>query len=219
LRAVAGAVNTDVGRNAGPDDDGQHVAKPVERRVLMVGAAIFAIFSGQYYGYMTWLPAFLVETQGFAADGAVWIYLLPTVLVLIFNVGTGPMLRAGAPVAPMLAGSLAVQAVIWLTIPYVGDGWLGIASLVVYGISCGIGPACLFALPSTIMGGHRVDASAFGIIMTGRNLGVLAGPIVLAQAVALTTDWSMVWPIYGGASLVAAVAALYLAARLRTLAV
>ena len=216
LRGAVGAVNTDMGRNDDSGDDGQPDAKPVERRVLMVGAAIFAIFSGQYYGYMTWLPAFLVETQGFAADGAVWIYLLPTILVLIFNIGTGPMLRAGAPVAPMLAGSLAVQGVIWLTTPYV-DGWLGIASLVIYGISCGVGPACLFALPSTIMGGHRVDASAFGIIMTGRNLGVLAGPIVLAQAVALTTDWSMVWPIYGGASLVAAAAAVYLAVRLRAL--
>ena len=214
----AGAVNTDMARNQVSGDDGRRQTKPAERRVLMVGAAIFAVFSGQYYGYMTWLPTFLVETHGFPAHSAVWIYLLPTALVLIFNIGTGPMLRAGAPVAPLLAGSLAVQGIIWLTIPYVGAGWLGIASLVVYGVSCGIGPACLFALPSTIMGGHRVDAGAFGIIMTGRNWGVLAGPVVLAQAVALTTDWSMVWPIYGGVSFMAAVAALYLAARLRALA-
>ena len=47
---------------------------------------------------------------------------------------------------------------------------------------------------------------------------MLAGPVVLAQAVAMTTDWSLVWPIYGGASFAAAVAALYLAARLRALA-
>ena len=215
---MAGGVNTEVARSNGADGDNRRDAKPVERRVLMIGAAIFAVFSGQYYGYMTWLPTFLVETHGFPADSAVWIYLLPTAIVLVFNIGTGPLLRAGAPVAPMLAGSLAVQGVVWLTIPYVGAGWLGIASLVVYGVSCGVGPACLFALPSTIMGGHRVDAGAFGIIMTGRNWGVLAGPVVLAQAVAMTTDWSMVWPIYGGVSIAAAVAALYLAARLRALA-
>ncbi len=67
------------------------------------------------------------------------------------------------------------------------------------------------------MGGHRVDPGAFAMIMTGRNLGVLAGPVVLAQAVAMAADWSLVWPIYGGATLAAALVAAYLATRLRAL--
>ena len=211
LRA-SGAVDTDMRRGGGGRG-----AAPAERRALILGALIFGIFSGQYFGYMTWLPTFLVETQGFSAEGAVWVYILPVFTVLVFNIGTGPILRAGIPVAPLLAGTLVVQSAVWLTIPYVGADWTGVLSLIVYGVTSGVGPACLFALPSTIMGGHRVDPGAFGVIMTGRNLGVLAGPLVLAQAVALTTDWSLVWPIYGGATLAAALAAAYLATRLRAL--
>jgi hypothetical protein len=56
-----------------------------------------------------------------------------------------------------------------------------IAMLVFYGIGAGIAPTCLFAQPAAIVGARRV-AGAFGIIMTGRNLGVFLGPIVFAFA-------------------------------------
>ena len=211
---MSAAADIDMRRGGG---DGKGGASPAERRALTLGALIFGVFSGQYFGYMTWLPTFLVETRGFSAENAVWAYILPAFTVLMFNLGTGPILRAGAPVAPLLAGALAIQGVVWLTIPYVGTGWTGVLSLVVYGVTCGVAPVCLFALPSTIMGGHRVDPGAFGMIMTGRNLGVLAGPVVLAQAVAMAADWSLVWPIYGGTTLAAALVAAYLATRLRAL--
>ena len=102
------------------------------------------------------------------------------------------------------------SAGLWLAIPFTGSGWLGVASLIVYGISSGITPVCLFALPSAIMGGERVDGQAFGIVMTGRNMGILAGPILLAQAVSMAADWSLVWPLYGGATLLAAGGTVYL---------
>ena len=188
-----------------------------EHRALVVAGAIFAVFTGQYFGYMTWLPAYLVENLGFSAETAVFAYIMPTVTVIVFNLATGAVLRAGMPLTPLLAGSIAVQSMVWLSIPLVGGGWAGAASLVVYGVASGIAPACLFALPSTILGAGRVDAGAFGIIMTGRNLGVLAGPVVLAQAVTATAGWSLVWPIYGGATLAAAMGAVYLGGRLRNL--
>ena len=105
---------------------------------------------------------------------------------------------------------MAIQAGLWLAIPVTGSGWFGVASLIVYGVSSGITPVCLFALPSAILGGARVDGRAFGIIMTGRNMGILAGPMLLAQAVAMDADWSLVWPLYGGATLLAAGGTVYL---------
>ena len=202
-----------------PVDSGDHTDKGadprIERRALIVAAAVFGIWSGQYIGYMTWLPAFLVERYGFAPEAAVFAYMTPTALVLALCLVTGALLRAGAPLIPLMIGSMAVQATLWLAIPATGSGWLGAAALIVYGISSGITPVCLFALPSAIMGGDRVDGRAFGIVMTGRNLGILAGPIVLAQAVALSADWSLVWPLYGGATVLAAIGTVYLGGLLK----
>ncbi len=197
--------------------DRTHRHALIERRALIVGAAVFGIWSGQYIGYMTWLPAFLVERYGFAPEAAVFAYMTPTALVLALCLATGALLRAGAPLIPLMIGSMAVQAVLWLAIPATGSGWLGAAALIVYGISSGITPVCLFALPSTIMGGERVDGRAFGIVMTGRNMGVLVGPILLAQAVAMAADWSLVWPLYGGATIIAAAGTVYLGSLLKQL--
>ena len=190
---------------------------PIERRALMVAAAIFGIWSGQYIGYMTWLPSFLVEAHGFAPEFAVFAYMTPTALVLVMCLVTGASLRAGAPMIPLMIGSMAVQAALWLAAPVMVSGWLGIASLIAYGVSSGITPVCLFALPSAIMGGERVDGRAFGIVMTGRNMGVLVGPILLAQAVAMAADWSLVWPLYGGATIIAAAGTVYLGSLLKQL--
>ncbi len=192
-------------------------APPDEHRALMVAAAIFGIWSGQYIGYMTWLPSFLVEAHGFAPEFAVFAYMTPTALVLVMCLVTGASLRAGAPMIPLMIGSMAVQAALWLAAPVMVSGWLGIASLIAYGVSSGITPVCLFALPSAIMGGERVDGRAFGIVMTGRNMGILVGPILLAQAVAMAADWSLVWPLYGGATIIAAAGTVYLGSLLKQL--
>ena len=217
-----GAAHPLMGRGRlAPASRGNHTGRAanplIERRALIVAAAVFGIWSGQYIGYMTWLPAFLVERYGFAPEAAVFAYMTPTALVLAFCLVTGALLRAGAPLIPLMIGSMAVQAALWLAMPVTGSGWLGAASLIVYGISSGITPVCLFALPSVIMGGERVDGRAFGIVMTGRNLGILAGPIVLAQAVALSAGWSLVWPLYGGATVIAAAGTIYLGGLLKQL--
>ena len=67
------------------------------------------------------------------------------------------------------------------------------------------------------MGPGRGGAGAFAILMTGRNLGVLVGPVLLANSVALVGDWRWVWPLFGGLTLAAALAAAELARRLARL--
>ena len=210
--------NSTKGQNSDSTGDVRPSQMPsLERRALIAGAAIFGLWAGQYIGYMTWLPSFLVETHGFAPQAAVFAYMAPAALVLILCLVTGGLLRAGAPLIPLMIGSMIIQAGLWLAIPFTGSGWLGVASLIVYGISSGITPVCLFALPSAIMGGDRVDGQAFGIVMTGRNMGILAGPILLAQAVSMAADWSLVWPLYGGATLIAAGGTIYLGGLLKKL--
>jgi MFS family permease len=188
-----------------------------QRRALVVAGLTFALWSGQYHGYMTWLPQFLVEVHGFGARAAVLAYTLPAAAVLILCVVTGAVLRAGVPLAPLFVASISVQVVVWLLVPVTGGGPAGILSLIAYGVAAGITPVCLFAMPSAIMGRGRLAAGAFGIVMTGRNLGVLVGPVLLAQAVSMVGDWRWVWPLFGGLTLMAAVGAVDLIRRLRRL--
>jgi predicted MFS family arabinose efflux permease len=184
-----------------------------ERTALWLVAAIFMLWSGQYFAYMTWLPQYLVEVVGLSVSMALAGYLVPVVVLLLFNLVTGMLLRAGVPLGPLLTLALISQAAVWWLQPLTSGPWAGMAALVGYGIGAGITPTCLFAMPSAIAGARRA-AAAFGIVMTGRNLGVLIGPVLLAQAFLLAGSWSVSGPIFGSLTLVAVLLAAALAPRL-----
>ncbi|MEE3048102.1 MAG: hypothetical protein VX373_02135, partial [Pseudomonadota bacterium] len=56
---------------------------------------------------------------------------------------------------------------------------------------------------------------AFAILMTGRNCGVLIGPILLPQLIVLTADWHTAGPVFSAGTALAAVLAGGLALALR----
>jgi len=194
------------------------VAPPMtagERRSLWIAGIAFLLFSGQYYAYMTWLPQYLVETFGFGPDEALVGYLIPVVMLALWNVLGGWLLRHGLAAGPMLALGMLLQSACWFLLPWTDAGWSGIASLLVYGIGAGLAPTALFAMPSSVMGPGRSLVPAFGIIMMTRNLGVLLGPVVLAQLSKAAGGWQLSAPLFGAASLAAAALGLWLALRLR----
>ncbi|MCH6587864.1 MAG: hypothetical protein IH805_06085 [Proteobacteria bacterium] len=155
------------------------------------------LWSSQYFAYMTWLPQYLVEVHGLSVSMAVAGNMIPVAVLIAATVVVGMVLRAGVPVGPLLVCGLATQAAIWWLVPVTGAGVGGVVSLIFYGIAAGICPTCLFAMPSIIVGRGRVAAPAFGIIMTGRNIGVLIGPVLLAQAFEVTGAWDLAAPIFG----------------------
>ena len=87
--------------------------------------------------------------------------------------------------------------------------------LIIYGVSAGVVPACLFGTPGAVTRASGRTAAAFGYIMTGRNLGVLIGPVLLAQIVKSTGAWDGTWPVFGALTTFAFVLGLALARRLR----
>ena len=145
---------------------------------------------------MTWLPHYLVSVHAFSLGDAVIGYSLPIATIGVFNLVAAPILRAGAPVAMLLALALLGQAVIWFLVPIAG-GISGLALLFVFGAFGGLTPTCLFALPGTILGVQHAGPRAFGILMTGRNLGVLSGPLLLGAALQLAGDWNHAAAIFG----------------------
>ncbi len=207
------------GRLPGPTHAAIHAPAPRLRRAQVRGLAlaggIFMLWSGQYFAFMTWLPQYLVEAAGLSLQAALLGYLLPVVVLLGLNVVTGWLLGRGVSHAGLLLGALLSQAACWWAMPHAGAGLFGILLLTVYGIGAGISPTCLFAVPGRLTGGKPVP-SAFSILMTGRNLGVLAGPILIALAVeGAGGDWAVAAPIFGSLTLVAMVLGAILAPRLR----
>jgi MFS family permease len=187
----------------------------VERRALYLAAGLFVAYSGQYFAYMTWLPQFLVEVHGFSPSQAVLGYSVPIAVLLVFNVLTGLVVKRRQLVAPVLGVTFVSQALIWLLLPVTGGGVAGAVSLVVYGVGSGIIPTCLFALPSVILGPGRAGGQAFGIIMTGRNLGVFTGPVLLAGILSVLGSWNAAGPIFGIITLAGAAGCILLVGSLR----
>jgi hypothetical protein len=184
------------------------------RLKLIVVAGIFMLWSGQYFAYMTWLPQYLVEIHGLSVSMAVLGNMVPVAMLIATTVTVGMVLRAGVPAGPLLACGLATQAAIWWLVPVTGGGLAGALSLIAFGVAAGICPTCLFAMPGLIVGRGRAGAPALGIIMTGRNLGVLAGPMLLGQAFKATGAWDLAAPIFGTVTTIAFALGIFLAASL-----
>ncbi len=199
------------GRTASPGSIADPHVDTRQRRCLALAAAVFTLWSCQYFAYMTWLPQYLVEAHGLPPTLAVVGYVIPVIVLILTNLAVGLVLRAGVPLGPVLFVGLVSQAAVWWSIPLVGGGMAGVASLVVYGIGAGICPTCLFAMPSVIVGPGGAAVRAFGVIMTGRNLGVLVGPVLLAQAFKVTGGWDISAPIFGTVTVLAAGLGLWLA--------
>jgi predicted MFS family arabinose efflux permease len=183
-----------------------------QRWALIATAAIFLLWSMQYFAYMTWLPQYLVEVTRLGNTAATAAYALPVAVLLGFNILTGVLLGAGVPLAMLLLGALGAQALVWWLIPVTHGVEAGAALLVLYGVGAGITPTCLFALPAAIMG-RAAGPAAFGIIMAGRNLGVLAGPVLLAAVTQPPAGWTFAWPLFGSTTLLALLVALGLTLR------
>ncbi|PLX42793.1 MAG: hypothetical protein C0608_01640 [Deltaproteobacteria bacterium] len=186
-----------------------------ETLLLTIAGCLFALWSMQYIGFMSWLPQYLVEAGGITPGEAAIVYLFPPILVAVFNIMAGFFLRAGMTLRLLIVSTIIVEAVVWMLIPVMGTGVVGALALGAYAIASGLTPTGLFALPGAISGDNPASASrAFAFIMTGRNTGALAGPIVIAQAVTLFGGWNIVGPLFGAIMTVAAILALYLTTRI-----
>ena len=182
----------------------------VQHRQLVLAGAIFLLWSGQYFAFMTWLTQYLTSVLALGHAASVLAYLLPVVVLLAFNLLTGWALRHGLKLIAALVIALISQALVWFAQPWL-SGTAGIVGLIVYGIGAGITPTCLFQLPHAIARG-TAGASFFGIVMTGRNIGVFMGPLLLAFLIgadrtALHLSWTAAAQAVACMTLAAAVVA------------
>lgn len=160
-----------------------------ETRALWLAAVLFFLWQAQFMGYFTWFNVYLVDVFAYEADAAVAINQIPVVVLLIFALVGGVVLKTGMGVIPLLTIALSLQTLGWLLVPFSENLTIGLAGLIVWGIAAGLTPTSLWALPSTLLGGHRAGTDAFAVVLTGRYLGILAGPLIASGVFFLTGAW------------------------------
>ena len=184
--------------------------KKEEKKKLYLASVLFFLWQAQFMAYFTWLPVYLVDVRDFTADDAVMINQIPVIILLLFALITGLILKSGVGVFPLLVSSLTLQAVSWFLIPIADNLFIGTLSLVAWGIAAGITPTCLWSLPSVLLGGHRADTQAFALVLTGRYLGILAGPLIAVAVYKITENWMSAAFTFGGITIICSLATLYL---------
>ena len=161
-------------------------------RIMALAAFLFTLWSLQMFAYLTWLPDYLVQNYGYSPRVAALLFMVPVAVLTVFNLIAAPILRAGVPVALLFVAAVGVQTAFWILLPYLDLLSAAIGAFVIFAAAAGVAPTCLFALPGTIFGVDRAGGSAFGVLMTGRNLGVLCGPLMTGALVQLTGGWHLV---------------------------
>lgn len=191
VAGMAHTVQTDAGSEPQKAEPPAPMTRP-EHRALWLAAVLFFLWQAQFMGYFTWLPVYLVDVRGFTADGAVLTNQIPVIVLLIFALLGGVILKTGLSVIKLLTIALSLQTLGWAMIPFADNPVIGLGSLIVWGIAAGLTPTSLWALPSTLLGGHRAGTDAFAVVLTGRYLGILMGPLIAAAVFEATGNWIVV---------------------------
>ena len=182
---------------------------------LITVTAVFMLWTGQYYAYMTWLPQYLIERHGLTLSASILGYLAPVFVIVVVNLLTGALLRAGVRIGSLFAFGATLQAITWWLTPLTDSPVWGLMSLVAYGIAAGISPTCLFGMAGLIVGRSGATATGWGFVMSGRNVGVLFGPILIGYLFNHLGSWNGVSPVFGLLTSLAAAGAFLLAYQFR----
>jgi MFS family permease len=150
------------------------------RSLWLLGAA-FAAFSAGFVGLSTYLPTYLAERRGLPLAQAALLSSIPT-LITIFSAPAGGVIsdRIGSRKGPYLWG-FALLAVLLPLAGAAGGPWL-VALLVAQGLVIGLIPTNVFAA-AVSLGDPRQAGLAMAVIMVGRSLGTLLGPIVIGSLI------------------------------------
>ena len=168
---------------------GTMAAKP-DRMIFFV-AVCFAFWAVQNVAVLTWLPEYMVRDRGLTHDDAQELYGAMILVFAASNLAGAFALRTKISIYLVLAMTLAGQALVLLIGPFLESPSWALVALFAYPIFGGVTPTCLFALPARLAGPEGPSPASFGMLMTGRNLGVLTGPILIAWIAADLGGWQL----------------------------
>jgi predicted MFS family arabinose efflux permease len=161
------------------------------RPVLYAGLA-FAGFSFTYIGVLSFLPTWVIETQGLGLEVGAATIIAYSLGNAAGNVSGGVLLRRGVSAARLIAVAAAVSGLLTLAIFLPGPPvWARLAAAIAFGTIGGWIPVSVFATAPRLAPEPRLAGAAMGLTVQLLNVGTLLGPIALTGAVELAGTWTI----------------------------
>ena len=154
----------------------------------------FVLFSIQWLALMTWLPTFLIETQGRSLTGAA---LFTALIVSITGLGvvTGASLIRRGTARWLLIGTAFVAMGVCaaaLFAPITPDA-AKIPLALCFTLVGGLLPAACFEGGAAHAPSQEQAATASGFVAQGAAIGSVLGPPLLAAVTVAVGDWESAW--------------------------
>ena len=174
--------------------DWSGVRTTLARAALWLFGLSFALYTLQWFAIMTWLPTFLIETQGRSAAGAaVWGALVVAVNAL-GNFAAAWLMHRRAPRWALIGIAFCAMGGASAGIFLSGTpGALKIVLAFVFSAVGGLLPAAAIAGAAAHAPRAAFVAMASGFVVQGAAIGSLLGPPVMATAVEGLGGWAASW--------------------------
>lgn len=161
------------------------------RPILLLGLA-FAGFSFVYIPVLSFMPLWLIETQGVALSVGAATTVAYSLGNAAGNVTGGMLLRRGASAAHLIAVAAAGAGLLSLVIFLPGPPtWLRLAAAVAFGAIGGWVPVSVFASTPRLAPEPWLAGAAMGVVVQLLNVGTLLGPVVFTAVVDLAGTWTI----------------------------
>jgi len=154
----------------------------------------FGIYTLQWIAIMSWLPTFLMETQGLSIGGASAYTALIVFMNVLGNLAAAWLMRRGAArwvlVMTAFLFMAATGAVIFASFT---PDWLKIPLAMIFSGVGGLLPASALAGAVAHAPTRRQIAMSGGFVVQGAACGSLFGPPLMAAIVGAFGDWHAAW--------------------------
>lgn len=150
----------------------------------------FTLYTLQFFAVMTWLPTFLIESQGRSATGAALISAAVVFANVFGNLTVPCLVRRGFERWMLIGIAFFVMAVTAFGIfSQMVPGIWKVPLAFAFSTFGGLLPASILASAPMHSPSQLQVATTNGIIVQGANCGSLAGPPMMATAVGILGGW------------------------------
>ena len=162
-------------------------------------AGAFAAFSAANLVVVTFLPTMLLDELGLAPRLGAGVALLANLALVPGNLAAGWLRGRGAGGRALM--TVAFAGMLLCAVPLFAAGAppaSRLASAMGYGLFCGAVPAVVWGSIPLVARGPAEAPLVSGAFYQGAGIGQIAGPLVAAQAVALSGSWgAALWVVSG----------------------
>ncbi|PCI22618.1 MAG: MFS transporter [Piscirickettsiaceae bacterium] len=159
-------------------------------------ALIFMSFTGIFFSFITFLPAYLVSHYGLSSSDAIFITSILPMCIIPGNLISGYLIHRGFSPSQLMATPAALLTIIISLLFHLDyTSGFGLLLLGIFGVFLGMIPTAIFA-QAPRMAAKPIDIGrVMGIIITGQGLGILLSPPLAGYLIGEQQQWGNLHPL------------------------